>query len=196
MDKNEIKELLREYRNNYEEINLDEVFILTKEAMMYIGDTDPVLRDNLVYPYIEYVIGHDLLKPDEVRAIAQICLNNIALKGKKIDDSIFSRTFSMLIIGSVISFHRKHSIFSLSELQDIFNQVIDSYQSDFDVRGYINKKGWAHGAAHGADTLSQFALLDEFNSEMLMRILYAIQKKSTISYYGYIHNEDDRMARA
>jgi hypothetical protein len=195
MDKNEFTELLKGYRENFEEINSDEVFFLTKEAMKYIGDADPTIRDNLVYPYIEHVINSGLLKPEEIKEISTTCLENITIKCRKFDDSIFCRTFSMLVIAAIINYHRKNPVFSLPELEGMFNRVIDSYQSDFDVRGYINKKGWAHGAAHGADALLQFAMLREANAEMLLKILFALQKKATISYYGYIHNEDDRMAR-
>lgn len=196
MDKNEFTELLKGYQKNYEEINCDEVYFLAKEAMKYIGDSDPAIRDNLVYPYIEHVIKEGLLKPEEIKELSATCLENITLKSRKFDDGIFCRTFSMLVIAAIVNYHRKNPIFSLSELEGMFNRVIDSYQSDFDVRGYINKKGWAHGAAHGADALMQFAMLREANTEMLLKILYALQKKAAISYYGYIHNEDDRMARA
>jgi len=196
MEKKEFRELLKSYHNNYSEINQDEVFALTKEAMNYIGDLDPTFRDNLVYPFINYVISQKMLNRDEIKEVLRMSLNNIAIQNNKFDDDVFTRSFSMLVIVTIIEYHRRHRLLSLEELKDVFVKVLKSYQNDFDVRGFIIKKGWAHGAAHGADALEQFALTDEADSAMLTQILSAVQRKISISYYGYIHNEDDRMARA
>lgn len=195
MDKNEIREILKAFKKDYDGINADEAFFLTKEAIKYIGDTDPSLRDGLVLPFIEHTVKNDLLSPKEIKYISEIVLVNIALKGRRFDDGVFTRTFSMLVMAIIIDYHRRHPTFDADEIHGVFIKVLDSYKNDFDVRGYISKKGWAHGAAHGADALLQLALLKEATPNMLLQILGAIHKKITISYYGYIHNEDDRMAK-
>ena len=121
MDKNEFTELLKGYQKNYEEINCDEVYFLAKEAMKYIGDSDLAIRDNLVYPYIEHVIKGRVAR--RRIKLSATCLKHHT-KSRKFDDGILCRTFSMLIImrSSII----RKAIFSLSELEGMFNRVIDS----------------------------------------------------------------------
>jgi len=171
-------------------------FDLVKEAMKYIGDIDSVLRDDLVLTFIDTLISNKQISEEETKEIINICLHNIFYNIDEFDDSVFKRTFSMLVIASAINRHQNDSYLSIEELNLILNKVISAYISDHDLRGYIKEKGWAHGAAHGADVLVEFALLTETDANMMKNILNAIYQKANVGYYGYIHNEDDRMARA
>jgi len=92
-----------------------------------------------------------------------------------------SNAFSLLIFNK--------SIISL-------DRVLKYFDCDKDVRGYVEDKGWAHSAAHGADALDEFARCEEIGYEGLKKILDAVYKKVNINHYGYIHFEDERMITA
>jgi hypothetical protein len=70
------------------------------------------------------------------------------------------------------------------------------YNEDRDVRGFVEGKRWAHGAAHGADALGEPAQCEIIGYEGLKEILDSIYKKININYYGYINNEDERLISA
>ncbi|MBS4538479.1 DUF2785 domain-containing protein [Clostridium sp. D2Q-11] len=196
MEKQELKKLLRSIKENEyvvpKEVNPYELSLL---MMDYIGDTDMELRDRLILSNLSTWIMNGVLSHNEVFDIMMIAIDeNHLLKGLgMVNDSVFSRTFSVEVVGSAIYRHRKENFLSKSDIEKAFDAVLKSYNEDIDVRGYIEDKGWAHGAAHGADALDEFARCEEIGYKGLKRILDAIYKKVNINNYGYIHFEDERM---
>ena len=192
MSKEIMKNKLSNILNNSN--NLDNPYEVAIEALKYLKDPDPFLRDDLVYSFLEKVITEGLLTDEEMKNIKNRCLTFIF--DYEDENSIFNRTFSWLVLACIIYYHNQKPFLNNQELGHTLDLVIESYIIDNDVRGYIDQKGWAHGAAHGADCLKQFALSKEIKKDQLKEILSAITKKVKINFYGYIHNEDDRMAAA
>jgi hypothetical protein len=196
MEKNVFKELLIGIKNNdYKVPQGINPYDLTLAMLDYIGDTDSELRDELVLSNLSIWIIEGTLSTSEVYKLLMILLDhNFVLKGiGYVNDSIFGRTFSVEVIAAIIYRHRQENFISQTDIQKAFCTVIKFYKEDRDVRGYIEGKGWAHGAAHGADALDEFAQCDSIGSDGLIKILDAIYNKVNVNYYGYIHLEDERM---
>jgi|SRR5690554_6091410 len=196
MHKEDLRRTLISIKNkNFSSTMEYDPYTLTTEAIKYIGDPDPSLRDDLVLSFIEAMILKQFLTNSEVKSLLNICINNLNFGLGKTDDSVFTRTFSMLIIAIILYRHRMMGFLNDGDLRNIFEKVLYSYKNDVDVRGYIDSKGWAHGTAYGADVFLEFTYLSEINQEMMQRILEVIFHKAKVNNYGYIHEEDERMAR-
>lgn len=199
MEKQALKELLKSIKESDYTVPLGvNPYQLSLEMMNNIGDIDSELRDELILSNLFTWINDGVLSTNEVYNLLMIALDEEhILKGLgSINDSVFGRTFSSEIVASVIHRHRKEKFISESDIQKAFNTVLKFYNEDKDVRGYVEDKGWAHGAAHGADALDEFARCKEIGYEGLKIILDAIYKKVNINHYGYIHFEDERMITA
>lgn len=199
LEKQALKELLKSIKNNDyavpEGVNPYELSLVMMEN---IGDIDSELRDDLILYNLFKWINEGILSAKEVYELLMIAIDEEhLLKGLgNINDSVFARTFSSEIVAAAIYKHRKAKFISESDIQKAFNTVLKFYNEDRDVRGYIEGKGWAHGAAHGADALDEFARCEEIGYQGLKLILDAIYKKVNVNYYGYIHFEDERMITA
>lgn len=199
MGRETFKELLRSVKDNdYKVPEGVRPFDLALEMMNYLGDADGELRDSLALSVLTNWMINDILTIEEIHKILSISLDekHLLYGLGRTDDTVFARTFSVLIVGLAVYKHRSNSYLSKEEIDNILNKVIKFYNEDKDVRGYVEEKGWAHGAAHGADTLDELARCEEIGYEDLKRILDAIYKKVNIGYYGYIHEEDERMMTA
>jgi hypothetical protein len=199
LGKQELKELLKNIRDNDYAVPYGiNQYELSLEMMDNIGDVDSELRDDLILTNLFKWINEGILSANEVYKLLKIALDeNHLLKGLgNINDSVFSRTFSAEIIAFIIYRHRKENFISKTDIQKVFNTFLKFYIEDKDVRGYVESKGWAHGVAHGADALDEFARCEDIGYEGLKKILDSIYYKVNINHYGYIHFEDERMITA
>jgi len=199
MEKASLKEMLIGIKDNEFRVPQDvEPYQLSLVMMDYIGDIDGELRDDLILSILFNWVNSGVLSENEACALLNIAVDEQHLfKGLGgADDSVFARTFSVEVIAAIIYRHRRKSFIPESELKKAFRAVLRFYNEDRDVRGYVEGKGWAHGAAHGADALDEFARCEEMGYEELKLILKAIYKKVNINHYGYFHFEDERMITA
>ena len=157
--------------------------------MDYIGDVDGELRNDLVYCVLVEWILRDVLTPEEAHDIFVIALDEKHIFNGlgEIGDKVFGRTFSVEVVACIIYKHRE--FLSDSDILTAFNAVLKFFNEDRDVRGYVEGKSWAHGAAHGADALADLAQCQIIGYEGLKKMLDSIHKKININYYGYINNE-------
>ncbi|MDF2908635.1 MAG: hypothetical protein K0R34_3956 [Herbinix sp.] len=199
MEKKELKELLVRILDHNNVIPEQiKPYDLAIEMLQYIGDIDLEMRDDLVLTILCNWIMDKTLTDEEVKNLLLIILDTQhLLKGLgETNDTVFGRTFSVLLVATIIYRHRNDKFLSGDELLKAFQAVIQFYTEDQDVRGYVEEKGWAHGAAHGADALDEFARCEEIKGEGLLIIIDAIFKKVNISHYGYTHFEEERMITA
>lgn len=196
MEKQALKDLLISIdRNDYKVPAGLTPYELSSVMLDNIGDTDSELRDELILSILSKWIIDGTLSTNEAYQLFTTMLDgDYILRGLgDINDFIFCRTFSVELLASIIYRHRQEHFISHSDIEKALNTVLKFYNEDMDVRGYVNGKGWAHGAAHGADALDEFARCDEVGQEGLKKILNAIYNKVNVKQYGYIHFEDERM---
>jgi len=199
LEKQELKQLLKCIKENqYKVPEGVNPYELSLKMMDSIGDIDSELRDDLILSNLFTWIDGNQLSNEQVCKLLWIALDEKhILKGLgNIDDSVFGRTFSSEIVAACIYRHRREKFLSKSDIEKAFDILFKFYNKDKDVRGYVEVKGWAHGAAHGADALDEFAQCEEIGYERLKNILDTFYKKININYYGYIHFEDERIITA
>lgn len=184
--------------NEYKVPQNENPFTLALSMMNYIGDTDGYFRDDLIYSVLANWMLSDIFNKDELYQILTICLddNHLFFKIGNVDDSVFTRTFSVLLLPIIIYIHRKKNFLSFEDLNMIKEKLTGYLSAEEDVRGYVLEKGWAHGVAHTADALDELAKCNEIGEADLKVILQAIHQKITINNYVYINDEDERMVTA
>lgn len=173
---------------------------LVPEMLANIGSTDPALRDDLIYETFARWIEGDQLSPGQLRELLDTCLDDSHVFyriGAMEEDSVFTRTFSLLVVALIIDAHRRNQYLTAADLHEVKEKMIKYMATEKDVRGHVGEKGWAHATAHAADVLGELALCKELSDKQdLLDILNAISRKVVINNYIYINREDERMARA
>ncbi|HEX3053661.1 MAG TPA: DUF2785 domain-containing protein [Aggregatilineaceae bacterium] len=172
---------------------------LTPELTSYLGSPDPVLRDDIAYIVLIRWITRGEYQPDELRAmIGQMCINLQIGLGEQGTDNVFVRSFSALMLASILYYDNHHEQFlSETEVRSLLDTALDYLAHEHDLRGYVVEKGWAHSAAHTADWVDELALSRYLQPADLERILNAIGAKVMMpSGYIFHNDEDERLSVA
>ncbi len=185
--------------DNYAINDSDYGYEIALDMMKYIGSIDSEFRDELIYSsFLKWTINN-VFTSEQMYQLLKISLDESHLFYKigEIDsDSVFTRTFSLLIIPLVLYVDNNTNFLTKDETIDIKDKVIKYLDLEKDIRGYVDGKGWAHSTAHAADALDDIAKSRYINYDELLEILGAIKTKVCINNYTYINKEDDRMATA
>ncbi len=167
--------------------------------LAHLGAIDPELRDDLIYTAFTKWARAELYTPDQYRAILNTALDQNHLffgLGERDTDSVFTRSFSILLAVLPIYHHRLTPIFTQHEIRTALDTVLRYFEVERDLRGYVEVKGWAHAVAHTADLLDEFAQCEEIDRDGLLRILDAIKAKLLAADVAFVAEEDERLAYA
>lgn len=198
----ELKERLIKIMEN--DITIPEdttAYKLACEMMESIGSTDPELRDELILSILWNMMLSEKLSDKEAKAITKLALSENYLMyniGSPEDDSVFKRSFSVLVgsLGLYRNYSAEKKIFSDEEMKEMHGQIIEYAKQEKDLRGYVEEKGWAHSAAHTGDALTQLAYSPQICKEELIEILDVIRGKILTNDYTYINGEPERLVSA
>lgn len=171
---------------------------LTDELFTYIPSTDPELRDQIAYETFANWLDQGLYTPDQIRGyILQLTLNLQDGLGEEDSDTVFLRTFSVLLLAEIVNYDGHHLFLDTDEVRNILVKGIHYIEAEADPRGYVPQKGWAHALAHTADLFLTLARHPRLQAEELVQILSAVTNKLLhTANWIYAHGEDDRLARA
>lgn len=169
------------------------------EMLNHIGNPDPILRDELINSILsQWIINHQITEND-LKKVLDIVINDDHLFykiGESNTNSVFTRSFSVLIVALVIYSHRKQNLFNEEEIINISKKVTSYFLEETDLRGYVEGNGWAHSVAHTADAIDELAMCDEIGYKELLYFLEIIQIKVCVGNYVYINKEDERLVTA
>lgn len=198
----ELKRLLTIIKKNEwkvpDDIDINELtFIMLKN----IGSLDEELRDYLILEMFENIIEKSKISYDQMKKLLNLCLTSNHLfygLGKEHDDSVFNRTFTMLVIGNIVNANNsaEKKFLNKEEVLVVYRKVMEYCTKEIDFRGYVDGKGWAHSTAHASDTLSALAQSEYIGHDELMGILRTIKDKICIDIYTYINREEERLTNA
>ncbi|MBN1564108.1 MAG: DUF2785 domain-containing protein [Anaerolineae bacterium] len=172
---------------------------LVPELVSVLGSTDPVWRDEIGYTILVNWITRDLIPPDDLRGlIAQLSAFLTVGLGEQDTDTVFLRSFSVLILAGIIYHDNRHRAFlTEAEVHDLMNKTLAYFEVEKDLRGYVPDKGWAHSCAHTADLIDEFTISRYSQPADLERMMNAIRAKIMApTGYVYLHNEDGRLCVA
>lgn len=165
----------------------------------HLGSTDPELRDELIYRILANWVAEDVLTDAEVRDLLETCLDNNHLflnLGARGDDSVFTRSFSVLYVAVALYRHNRTPFLSEKTVETVEERLLEYTEGERDRRGYVDEKGWAHAPAHLADALDELAQCSMVGADGLEAILGAIRTQATTPETIYVDGEDDRLVTA
>ncbi len=199
MMKDNLKKILTELKeNNFESVNAVDCDSLAMYMFEYIGDTNPILRDELIYETYMHFCENRLLSDECMRNLFYRCQdsNHMLLElGTQSGDSVFIRSFSILLLVGLVDCHMSASFLSDADILDLQKLLCRCYVLEQNLTGYDDKKGWAHIVAHGADLLAILAQNDCIGKEETLEILDATIIKICQGKHAYIDNEPWRISQ-
>lgn len=197
-----LKERLIQVRENKFDIdNLNINLKDTTTAMLdNIGNTDFELRDDLIYTtFAHWIYKKRYYTDQELREILHICLDDEHLFykiGTKGDDSVYTRSFTILLLTLLIARQREDEFLLEEDLKTLKEKVISYLDKEKDYRGYDQDNGWIHAIAHSGDALNQLTMCSFVEKDDLIKILDIIRSKFMIDSDVYINEEDERIVSA
>jgi len=176
--------------------DVEDITTLVFEAMSAIGTTDSEFRES-IFSLLYTAIVNDHLEDESLKILLHESMateHGHAMLGAVSDDSVFDRSFSMLVTRWIVHHHRtsRKQLLTGKELEDILAFTCDYTIKEVDYRGYTHDKGWAHSIAHAATTLRTLALCEEIDKAGLEKILMTIQEKVSIYEHVYVADEMER----
>jgi hypothetical protein len=110
--------------------------------LQYIGDIDPELRDDLIYStFCEWIYEKELFGNEELVNIVDILIDENHLFfhiGDDMNETVFTRTFSVLVIVLILAKHREKPFLDSNEFAKIRDSIILYYNEEKDLRGYFH----------------------------------------------------------
>ncbi|MNC04157.1 hypothetical protein D3C75_515900 [compost metagenome] len=166
--------------------------------LQYIGDSQPSLRDELVYPtFYEWIEIQKCFTTVELLDMLMILTDEEHLFyriGSNEDPSVFTRTFTVLVIALIVRRHRQLPFLESEDFLNLKYSLLRYYREEKDLRGYLLEGGWAHSAAHGADALVELVQCPESDSAVHYEVLEAIHGMLYNGKHCFNEEEDERMA--
>lgn len=171
---------------------------LRQTLFNYLGSTDPELRDDIAYIVYANWLKREMFTKAEVSAHVDELLANLDKGiGETESDSVFLRTFSVLLLAEIVHNDNKKPLLEKDQIQTILAKGLWYLDAEKDPRGHTSVKGWAHALAHTADLMLVLGKNRQTEKGDLEKILQGIANKLVHSTnWVYIHGEDDRLANA
>jgi len=170
---------------------------LTTELTTMLGSPDPQMRDGLAYPtlatWVDRGVYDELLAGlgDGMAAGLTVGL------GETGTDSVFRRTFSVLVLAECIDRTNTEDLVPAAKLMEWGDRVATWYLREKDVRGFVPDKGWAHAIAHGADAIGVLARSPHLGRNELTVLLDVIADRVLMDVdEPFVHGDPDRMVLA
>jgi len=171
---------------------------LTQTLFGYLSNTDSELRDDIAYMVYANWLKREMFTKDEIRWHVNELFGNLDKDiGETESDSVFLRTFSVLLLAEIVHNDNKKPLLDKDQIQTILAKGLWYLDAEKDPRGHIPVKGWAHTLAHTADLMLVLGKNRHTENDDLEKILQGIAKKLIHSTnWVYIHGEDDRLANS
>ncbi|QTM98862.1 DUF2785 domain-containing protein [Sediminibacillus dalangtanensis] len=197
MDTQQLTNRLKQLKKNKDAcISGEELDLLTKEMLCHIGVTDPILRDELIYPVFSQLIMNGDYTKEQLAVLLVVCLDESHLfykVGGTKDDSVFTRSFSSLIIAVLLHKNLQTGFLNAKQLLTVKQALLTYLKEEKDIRGLVEDKGWAHSIAHAADAIGE--LVQQPGIESCYQEIYqAVVRVMGFSSGFYGLEEDERMA--
>lgn len=171
---------------------------LATELSHLLASPDPELRDEFAYAILtNWIYQKRLIQPADLRPLMRQWVTNLTDKvGSTEGDSVFSRSFSALMLSVVVARDNASPILEPAEFRELLGAALVYLRAERDVRGYDARKGWMHSAAHTADLLKFLARSRHLERVDQQRILIAVGEKLRDAPIVFAFGEDERFARA
>ncbi|GHO44035.1 DUF2785 domain-containing protein [Ktedonospora formicarum] len=169
---------------------------LLPELLENLGSINSDLREHAYMTLALWIERDCLYTSEELYSVAAQLRSNLRLGlGEEGTDSVFLRSFSLLVLNNVVDYDNAHPFLQEQDVLEWLKEALAYYQSERDLRGYVSVKGWAHSVAHGADLLLAFAHNRYVHQLELEHILDVVAWRITApAHEVFIDREDERLA--
>lgn len=197
----QLKEKLQVFAENKFRLSAQaELSEIIPAMLNHLGSTDSYLRDDLIYSAFDtWILEFNAINPELLRGILSKILDDQHMLyqiGEQNTDSVFRRSFSVLLLPVLLGAHLSQPYLTSPEIQQIKEKLLYFVANEKDRRGFVDGKGWAHSMAHAADALDELALCSELKKTDLAEILEAIHTVICTKEAGYLHGEEERNVTA
>lgn len=170
---------------------------LTSEFLSYVRSVDPELREGPAYAILDAWIHRDYYShPDSWKMATQLLHFLTIGLGEQQSDTIFGRSFSLLILTEIVYHDLTHPTLWEVEVLQVLEQALAYFEAEKDLRGYDSEKGWIHATAHAADFFWVLARHHYITTADLARIMNALAEKITAPIaHIYLYGEEERLVR-
>jgi len=144
-----------------------------------LASPDPVLRDDIGYTAAaRWIYRERRLSPDELRRVTEHWRANLRRGlGEQGTDSVFLRSFSALDLSVLAALDLQAPFLDDRQFGALFDDALDYFTRERDVRGFDAARGWMHSVAHTADLLKFLARSPKLPADGQARLLDAIDRK-------------------
>jgi len=163
-----------------------------------LASPDPVLRDDVAYSAAErWILRERRLSPAELRVVLRMWTKNLEEGvGDTGTDGVFRRSFSALCLSVIAASDLSAPFLAPAEVKALFDQMLDYFAREKDLRGYDAARGWMHSVAHTADALKFLARNPKLGPGSDARLLAAVRAKIESADEVFAWGENDRLALA
>lgn len=113
------------------------------EMFKYIGDTDPMLRDELIYETYMHFCENKLLSDKCMEYLFESCQdsNHLFLElGSQDGDSVYIRSFSILLLVGLVECNLSNHFLKDESILKLYNNICKYYQCELNLNGYDEKR--------------------------------------------------------
>lgn len=193
-----IVDLQRIQKEDYQLREGEQLQDVVKLMLEYIGDPQPELRDDLIYPtFYQWIKIENRFTDAELRSLLAVLTDDQHLFyqiGNEGDQTVLTRAFSVLPIALIMDRHRRQPFMNHADFLHLKHSLLGYYTEEKDLRGFLTEEGWAHSAAHGADALDELIQCPESDAEVQREVLAAIQAMLHNGKHIFSEEEDERIA--
>ena len=196
LNESELKFILTELKTkklHWHEVDQSSVL---HSMLLHIGSTDSELRDGLIYAsFYRLIMERKQIEATLLSKLLQTCMEELLFKGigEKGTDSVFTRSFTTLLIALILGRDNQDDFLSRDTIEDMKEKLIKYMELEEDIRGFVPGKGWAHSVAHAADMIDELVKNPKLDKECYPDIVRVLWSKVLISNSVYIHGEDERL---
>jgi hypothetical protein len=171
--------------------------VLAAELDRMLGDADPELRDAFAGTILPEWIRTGTLDADALRPRIRTWIANLSADVQQVGtDRTLRRSFSALMLAAVVNRDNAEPLLTPDEFAAIRDAAIGYLNAEQDVRGFDDRLGWIHSAAHTADVLRALNRSQRLAPTDPPKILDAVRRKLRTAPVVFTFGEDERFARA
>lgn len=174
---------------------------LTQQLLkpQWLGYPDPTLRDELIYVSLYHLLRGGDFSAEQCRSLLSTITDDQHLFyrfGASGDDSVLTRSFSVLQLPPLLTRHRSEPYFEPQELFEIAEHITRYTLGEQDLRGYDPELGWIHAVAHSADAANGVLRCQDAERETVLLLMTTLRRAAALERSAYCHGEDERLALA
>jgi hypothetical protein len=187
--------ILQDIKNKAYDFNGYDVKEILNQSLAMIGDQNPKVRDDLVYPVLAHLFHDKHLSEQDLESNLDVLLSDDYLFYDMHNEKLYSalkRSFTVLQLVIICYVHRKDHVISQEKINHLLERFLSYYIHEDILTGYDPKVGWIHTIAHSADLFHQLVQVEHFLETDIMSMLDAIQIKMMNKQHDFVFNEDER----